>query len=216
MVASSILRSTSNSCGYFVLWNALVVSVRDSDILESQTCRRMGQEVLMGHVPLLDFLRREVLSLFHLVSRFARRFYQQRESLWTSVRAELETFIGVMNSCQAFSSTMSLSLSGFGVAQFFGSISVVTAVGRMPAGGQYLSKHFRALGFRVGSCSGDVLRDYFGDPISLDLELTEIIAFERWESDSHFSESPSRDPDQSSQSRSSQSVSTRLQDTAPQ
>ena len=42
------------------------------------------QEALMGHVTLLGLLRRETLSLFHCVYRFARRFYHHREPLWTS------------------------------------------------------------------------------------------------------------------------------------
>ena len=49
----------------------------------------------------------------------------------------------------------------------------------------------RALGFRVDSCSAEVLRDCLGRPISLDPELAEIIASERWETDSSFPEVPS-------------------------
>ena len=49
----------------------------------------------------------------------------------------------------------------------------------------------RALGFRVDSCSAEVLRDCSGRPISLDPELAEIIASERWETDSSFPEVPS-------------------------
>ena len=49
-------------------------------------------EGLMGHVTFLGLLRRETLSLFHSVCRFARNFYHQREPLWISARAELEAF----------------------------------------------------------------------------------------------------------------------------
>ena len=38
---------------------------------------------------------------------------------------------------------------------------------------------FECAGFRVDSCSGEVLRDCFGHPISLDPELAGIIASER-------------------------------------
>ena len=47
---------------------------------------------------------------------------------------------------------------------------------------------FESAGFRVDSCSGEVLRDTFGRPISLDPELAERIAFELWETDSSFPE----------------------------
>ena len=50
----------------------------------------------------------------------------------------------------------------------------------------------RALGFRVDSRSGEVLRDCFGRPISLDPELAETIASERCETDPSFPEVPSR------------------------
>ena len=44
---------------------------------------------------------------------------------------------------------------------------------------------------RVDSCSREVLHDCFGRPFSLDPELAEIIASERWEKDSSFPEVPS-------------------------
>ena len=46
----------------------------------------------------------------------------------------------------------------------------------------------RALGFRVDSRSVEVLRDVFGRPISLDLELVDTTASELWETDSSFPE----------------------------
>ena len=73
------------------------------------------------------------------------------------------------------------SLSGFVVAQSFWIVSDVAAV----------CHTFVSAGFRVGSCSAEVLRDCLGRPISLDPELAEIIASERWETDSSFPEVPS-------------------------
>ena len=78
-------------------------------------------ECLMDHVTFLGLLRRETLSLFHCVYRFARKFYHRREPLWIS-RAELEAFIGVMTlieadwanrGFQAFSPAMPHSFSGY-------------------------------------------------------------------------------------------------------
>ena len=48
----------------------------------------------------------------------------------------------------------------------------------------------KVLSFRVDSCSGEVLPDCFGCPISLDPELLVMIASERWETDPNFPEVP--------------------------
>ena len=93
------------------------------------------------------------------------------------------------------------SLSGFGVAQSFWSISDVSAVGRIPevrrwrCGAVPARRYaFQSAGFRVDSRSGEVLRDGFGRPFSLDLEMVEILAPERWETDPSFPEVPSQSP----------------------
>ena len=74
-----------------------------------------------------------------LCIRFARKFYYRREPLWISARAELEAFVGVMmlmrqiGPCRGslvFASDA--SLSGYGAAQSFWSISDISAVGRIP------------------------------------------------------------------------------------
>ena len=69
----------------------------------------------------------------------------------------------------------------------FGSISDVAAVGRVPelrrwsCGLVPARRHaFESAGFRVDTCSGEVLRDWFRRPSSLNPGLAEIIAFERW------------------------------------
>ena len=49
----------------------------------------------MGHVTFLGLLRRETLSLFHCVHRFARKFYHRREPLWIRARADVGAFTGV-------------------------------------------------------------------------------------------------------------------------
>ena len=56
----------------------------------------MCSTIMMGHVTFLGLVRRETLSLFHSVYRFVRKFYDRREPLWISARAELEAFIRVM------------------------------------------------------------------------------------------------------------------------
>ena len=91
------------------------------------------------------------------------------------------------------------SLSGNGAAQSFWSISDVTAVGWVPevkngdAVQQLLVVMLLGLlGFRVDSRSGEVLRDCFGRPVSLDPELAEMISSERRETDPKFPEVPSR------------------------
>ena len=50
---------------------------------------------------------------------------------------------------------------------------------------------FLSAGLRVDSGSGEVLRDCFGRPISLDPEPAEMVASERWETDLSFPELPS-------------------------
>ena len=173
------------------------------------TVERYGRirEGLMGHVTLLGLLRTGTLSLFHCVHCFARKIYHRRETLWISARAELEAFIGVMILIEAdrirprFPCVLAsdASLSGFGVAQSFWSISDVSAVGRIPevrrwrCGAVPARRHaFQSAGFRVDSLSGEVLRDGFGRPFSLDLEMVEILASERWETDPSFPEVPSQ------------------------
>ena len=91
------------------------------------------------------------------------------------------------------------SLSSYGVAQSFWNPSDVATVCRVPevrrwrCGAVLARRHaFESYGFRVDSRSGEVLRDCFGCPISLDPELAEIIASERWETDPSFPEVPSR------------------------
>ena len=69
------------------------------------------------------------------------------------------------------------SLSGCGAAQSFWNPSDVATVGRVPelrrwrCGAVPARRHaFESSGFRVDSRSGEVLRDCFGRPISLDPE----------------------------------------------
>ena len=64
-------------------------------LFETQTCRWMGTGRSDGRVTYLG-LRREILSLFHCVGWFVRKFYHRREPLWISARAELEASVGVM------------------------------------------------------------------------------------------------------------------------
>ena len=156
-------------------------------------------ECLMGHVTFLGLLRRETMSLFHSVCRFARNFYHQREPLCISARAELEVFAGIMILIEAGFLASDATLSDHGVAQNFWNYSHVAAVGRVPevrrwtCGTVLARRHaFESADFPVDSCSGKVLRDCFGRPISLDPEMAEIIASERWETDSSFPEVPSR------------------------
>ena len=69
----------------------------------------------------------------------------------------------------------------------------VPEVRRWICGAVLARRHaFESAGFRVDSCSGELLRDCFGRPISLDPELAEVIASERWETDPSLPEVPSR------------------------
>ena len=95
--------------------------------------------------------------------------------------------------------TSDATLPDHGVAQNFWNYSDVAAVGRVPevrrwtCGTVLARRHaFESADFPVDSCSGKVLRDCFGRLISLDPEMAEIIASERWETDSSFPEVPSR------------------------
>ena len=120
----------------------------------------------MGHETFLGLLRGEILSLFHCVYRFARKFYHRRDSLCISARAELEDFVGITILIEAgwvrpwFPGVLAsdASHSGYGVAQSLWSIS---DVGRIPVVrrwrcGLYLLvvMPFESAGFRVDSCSG--------------------------------------------------------------
>ena len=53
-------------------------------------------EAVLGHVTFLCLLRRELLSTFHTVYRFAREAYGDFRPLWPSAQQELETFLGAM------------------------------------------------------------------------------------------------------------------------
>ena len=149
----------------------------------------------MGHVTFLGLLRQETLSLFHCENRCARKFYHRWEPIWISARAELETFIAVMILIEAdwarpwFPRVLAsdASLSGYGVAQSFWSMSDVSAVDRIPEVrrcrcGAIPSGHhvFESAGFRVDSRSGEFPRDEFGRPISLYPEVVDIPASEQF------------------------------------
>ena len=128
-------------------------------------------EALVGHVTLLGLLRRETFSLFHcLPVSLARKFHHRRELLWISARAELEAFVGVMILMESDWARPGLS-SGNGEVQSFWA--------------------FQSAGFCVDSRFGQVLRDGFGRPISLDPEMVEILTSERWETNPTCSEVPS-------------------------
>ena len=80
------------------------------------------------------------------------------------------------------------------MAQSLWSIPDVSAVGRIPEVRRWrcARRHaFESAGFRVDSCSGEVLCDGFDRPISLDPEMVEILASEWWETDPSFTEVPS-------------------------
>ena len=163
-------------------------------------------DALTGHVTFMGFLRRETLSPFHCVYRLARRLHHRRGPLWASARAELVAFTGVVVFIEAgwarprMAGVLASDASpcGFGVAQSFWDISDVATVSRVPevrrwrCGAVPAGRHaFESSGFRVGSCSGEVLSDGFGRTVSLDPELEEIIASGRGETDSNFREIPS-------------------------
>ena len=93
--------------------------------------------------------------------------------------------------CQAFQPVM--PLSGDGAAQSFWNPSDVATVGRIlevrrwRCGAVSARRHvFESTGFRVHSCSGEVR------PISLDLDLAEILASDESDTDPSFPEVPSR------------------------
>ena len=154
----------------------------------------------MGHVTFLGLLRRETLSLFHCVHRFARKFYHRREPLWIRARADVGAFTGVRILIEADwprpwlpgGLASDASLSSDGVAQ---ESLEVAAVGRIPevrrwrCGAVPARRHaFESAGFRVDSRSGEVLRDGVGRPISLDPEMARPCGGR----DSSFPEVPSR------------------------
>ena len=172
------------------------------DVEQLRTLARSGciREGLMGHVTLLGFL-------FQCVHCFARKNLPPTGNIGSVHVPSSKAFIGVMILIEAdrirprFPCVLAsdASLSGFGVAQSFWSISDVSAVGRIPevrrwrCGAVPARRHaFQSAGFRVDSRSGEVLRDGFGRPFSLDLEMVEILASERWDTDPSFPEVPSQ------------------------
>ena len=84
----------------------------------------------MGRVTFVGLLRRETLSLFHGVHRFARGVYHQREPPRTSARVVTEAERGRPWLPSVLASDA--SLSGYGAAQSFWSISDIAAVWRFP------------------------------------------------------------------------------------
>ena len=84
-------------------------------------------DALTGHVTFMGFLRRETLSPFHCVYRFARRLHHRRGPHWARARAELVAFTGVVVFIEAgwarpwMAGVLASDASpcGFGVAQSF-------------------------------------------------------------------------------------------------
>ena len=175
------MSSTLSHCGPLLQWNVLVASAEGS----GNRRRVAGWELegRKGHLTFLGLLRRETLSLFHCVYRFARKFHHRREPLWISARAELDAFIGVMILIEA----------DWARLWFLRVLANdrIPEVRRWRCGAVPTRRHaFESAGFRVDSRSGEVLRDGFGRPMSLDSEMVEIHASERWETDPRPPEAP--------------------------
>ncbi|CAK0910262.1 unnamed protein product, partial [Prorocentrum cordatum] len=163
-------------------------------------------EAVLGHITLLCLMRRELLSIFHVVYRFVRESYGRFQPLWTSAREELVAFVGAMVFIEAdweqpwtpYAYASDASLHGFGVSQPLWSTADVAAVGRVPEvsryrlGGTRAREHaFEVAGFKVDPESGEVERDFLGRPVRLDREAREILEAARWEHNDDFPEVPS-------------------------
>ncbi|CAK0895503.1 unnamed protein product, partial [Prorocentrum cordatum] len=163
-------------------------------------------EAVLGHITFLCLMRRELLSIFHVVYRFVRESCGKFQPLWASAREELVAFVGAMVFIEAdwgqpwapYVYASDASLHGFGVSQSLWSTADVAAVGRVPEvsryrlGGARAREHaFEVAGFRVDPESGEVERDFLGRPVRLDRGAREILEAARWERNGDFPEVPS-------------------------
>ncbi|CAK0841912.1 unnamed protein product, partial [Prorocentrum cordatum] len=163
-------------------------------------------EAVLGHITFLCLMRRELLSIFHVVYRFVRESCGKFQPLWSSAREELVAFAGAMVFIEAdweqpwtpYVYASDASLHGFGASQPLCLTADVAAVGRVPEvsryrlGGARAREHaFEVAGFKVDPESGEVERDFLGRPARLDREAREILEAARWEHNDDFPEVPS-------------------------
>ena len=108
-------------------------------LLRRGRCTGRTLEVLIGHCTFIGLMRRGSLAIFHSVYSFIHKHYKQVASLWSSVKLELRSFMGIIfmlvqdwwrpwNSAVTSSDS---SLSGYGVSQAWWPKSVVSRVGRL-------------------------------------------------------------------------------------
>ena len=97
-------------------------------------------EVVLGHCTYCALLNRSLMSVFSSTYKFVRKSYDTRCPLWSSVRQELRTFLGLLPLCFAdwarewntLVSASDASLSGFGVCTSLLPQNVVGSIGRVP------------------------------------------------------------------------------------
>ncbi|CAK0892251.1 unnamed protein product, partial [Prorocentrum cordatum] len=139
-------------------------------------------EAVLGHVAFLCLMRRELLSIFHAVYRFVRGSCAKSQRLWDSAREELRAFLGAMIFVESLWSLR-------GVAK----VGRVPELSRHRLGGTRAREHaVEVAGFKVGPESGDVERDFLGQPARLDREAREILEAARRGHNEDFAEVPSR------------------------
>ena len=160
--------------------------------------RRTGRtlEVLIGHCTFIGLMRRGSLAIFHSVYSFIHKHYKQVASLWSSIKLELKSFMGIMfllvqdwwrpwNSAVTSSDS---SLSGFGVSQAWWPKSVVSQVGRLQERSRFRRSGSHAARESALSSAGFHFDGQSWGPFSPD--AAKRIAEAGWEVDEKFVEVP--------------------------
>ena len=150
-------------------------------------------EVVLGHCTYCSLLNRSLMAVFCDSYKFVRRCYDSRVPLWTSVRQELQAFLGLLPLCTAdwarewndLVSASDASLSGYGVCTRKLSRDIVGGIGRVPERERF--RRGPALGARASALVDTALEDADDD----DLSCANLIKA-GWEVDASFPEIPSR------------------------
>ena len=157
-------------------------------------------EIVIGHATFCALNNRMLLSCFHSCYKFIQACYYSPTALWTSARAELQAFAGMMIFLRSdwwrpwneLVCCSDASTTGFGVCTSFWNIADVAEVGRVQERSRF--KRNQSCPARESSltAAGFVKDSITGSWRSGEIDGEEYLSLTGWSLDNDFPEVPAR------------------------
>ena len=157
-------------------------------------------EIVIGHATFCALNNRMLLSCFHSCYKFIQACYYSPTALWTSARAELQAFAGMMIFLRSdwwrpwneLVCCSDASTTGFGVCTSFWNIADVAEVGRVQERSRF--KRNQSCSARESSltAAGFVKDSITGSWRSGEIDGEEYLSLTGWSLDNDFPEVPAR------------------------